>query len=174
MDLNTLLGLLGEAPESQQARPILSHFPSLHMTVSVLSKDPGALTETFLSCRDYGFEARLASSSKIATVYLMGAGNEGFGEFPYPLAEGLRFGARRDAVEAKFGRPHWSRSSIEAPVVRSGIGDAIRYDFKNYILYFQFDRRNGRLQQVAAELMVDWSVQRHKRSLHGPATEAAR
>ncbi|GLQ87234.1 hypothetical protein [Dyella flagellata] len=161
MDLNTLLGLLGEVPESERARPILNHFPSLHTTVAELPGDVDTLTETLLSCRDYGFEARLASSGEIATVYLMGAGNEGFGEFPYPLVEGLRFGARRDAVEAKFGRPHWSRSNNETPVVLNGAGEAIRYDLKSYALYFQFDKRNGQLQQVAAESTIGLSAQHH-------------
>lgn len=161
MDLNTLLGVLGEVPESERARPILNHFPSLHMTVSGISSGAGTITETYLSCRDYGFEARLASSGEITTIYLMGAGNDGFAEFPYPLIEGLRFGAQRDAVESKFGRPHWSRANSDAPIILDRTGDAIRYDLKDCVLYFQFSKRNGQLQQVAAESVVEWPVQLH-------------
>jgi hypothetical protein len=154
MDLQTLLGLLGEVPESEKARPILSHFPSLHTTVSGFSSGTAVLTETFLSCRDYGFEARLASTGEIITIYLMGAGNEGFAEFPYPLVDGLRFGARRDAVESKWGRPHWYRSSAEIRGILGHAGDTIRYDLKDCTLYFQFNERNGQLQQVAAESIM--------------------
>lgn len=152
MDLLTLIGLLGEAPESEKARPILSHFPRLHTTVSSLFTNGATLTENLLSSRDYGFEARLASSGKVTTIYLMGPGNEGFGEFPYPLVDGLRFGANRDAVEAKFGKPHWSWSGISIPVVRYGAGDAIRYDRPDSTLYFQFDARDKILNQIAADL----------------------
>jgi hypothetical protein len=154
MDLTTLMGLLGQTPESEKARPVLNHFPSLHTTVSGFSSGAAVLTETFLSCRDYGFEARLASTGEIITVYLMGAGNEGFAEFPYPLAEGLRFGSRKEAVEAKFGEPHWCRSTTETPIVFNRVGDTIRYDLKDCTLYFQFSQRNGLLQQVAAESIM--------------------
>jgi hypothetical protein len=159
MDLKTLLGVLGEVPESERVRPILNHFPSLHTTVSGIFSAAGTLTETHLSCRDYGFEARLASSGKITTIYLMGSGNDGFAEFPYPLIEGLRFGAQRDAVESKFGKPHWSRTSNDTPIILDGAGDAIRYDLEDYVLYFQFNKRNGQLQQVAAESVIGWPVQ---------------
>ena len=154
MDLLTLIGLLGETPDSEKARPVFSHFPSLNTTVSSFSTHGVTLTETLLSSRDYGFEARLASSGKIITIYLMGAGNKGFGELPYPLADGLRFGASQYAVEAKFGSPHWSMSSTHIPVILHEAGKVIRYDRPGNTLYFQFDLHDGLLRQVAADLLI--------------------